>query len=127
MEFVGNLLKQVSLREGDSQHGHWKIASYLLETVEMYPKHMLVDVADGEYAGRIDRFDSFIGKNVKVTFDIDAREYNGRWYNSIRAFGIKENVPAAEEKEDETSNVKKTEESPFPPQEGTVNWDMMGK
>lgn len=96
MEFVGNLLKRIDLREGDSQHGHWRIATYLLETVEMYPKRMVVDVSDGEYAQRIDQFDELIGKNVKVAFDIDAREWNGKWYNSIRAFGIRENVSEAE-------------------------------
>ena len=28
------------------------------------------------------------GQELKVSFDIDAREYNGRWYNSIRAWKV---------------------------------------
>lgn len=91
MEFIGNLIKRIDLREGDNQNGHWKIATYLLETVEMYPKRMAVEVFDGNSA-RCAQWDAMVGKNVKVTFDIDAREWNGKWYNSIKAFGIRENV-----------------------------------
>lgn len=92
MEFIGNLVEKVSEREGDGRNGHWKIASFLLETVEMYPKRMVVDVTDSEMVKRIEKFDELIGKNVKIAFDIDAREYNGRWFNSLRAFSIRENV-----------------------------------
>lgn len=91
MEFIGNLVEKLSEREGDGKNGHWKIASFLLQTVEMYPKRMVVDVNDSEMVKRIEKFEALVGKNVKVAFDIDAREYNGRWFNSLRAFGIKEN------------------------------------
>ena len=29
---------------------------------------------------------------VRVSFDIDAREYQGRWYNSIRAWNVDRNI-----------------------------------
>jgi hypothetical protein len=98
MVFTGNLVKKVAVREGEGRNGHWKMASYLLETVESFPKRMMVDVSDGEM-GRIAQWDAFMGKNVKVQFDIDAREYNGRWFNSIRAWGIKDANEKEEEKE----------------------------
>lgn len=87
MEFVGILLKKTEEREGDSQNGHWKVAQFLLETVGMYPKKMVVDVRDGA-TERIAQFDALVGKTVKVDFDIDASEYNGRWYNKVTAFRI---------------------------------------
>ena len=92
MEFVGNLIKKVAEREGDGQNGHWKIASYLLETVEMYPKRMVVDVSDGQTA-RVAQWDGMISKNVVIQFDIDAREWQGRWFNSLRAWAIKASQP----------------------------------
>lgn len=91
MEFTAILVKQVGLREGDGQNGHWKIASYLLETVEMYPKRMVVDVSDGQMA-RVAQWDGMVGKNVTIQFDIEAREWKGKWFNSLRAWGIKENM-----------------------------------
>ena len=40
----------------------------------------------------IARFDSLVGKTVTVSFDIDAREYEGRWFNEINAWGILEYI-----------------------------------
>lgn len=75
-------------REGEGRNGHWKMASYLLETVEAYPKKMAVDVS-GTIPGRIEQWDALVGQNVEVDFEIDAHEYNGRWFNSLRAWGIR--------------------------------------
>ena len=90
MEFVGLLVQKVSDKEGDGRTGHWRTAQFLLQTVEMYPKKMVVDVKDGAFR-RIDEFESMIGKNVKVDFDINAREYpenSGKWFNTITAYRI---------------------------------------
>jgi len=94
MEFVGVLVQKIQEREGTNANGPWKIGTYLLQTVEMYPKRMAVDVGDGQM-GRIAQWDSMVGKNVTIQFDIDAHEYQGRWFNSIRAWQIKENTPKA--------------------------------
>ena len=34
------------------------------------------------------------GEVLTVSFDIDSREYNGRWYNDIRAWKVDRNVAA---------------------------------
>lgn len=102
MEFIGNLVKKVAEREGDGQNGHWKIASYLLETVEMYPKRMVVDVSDGQ-TDRVAQWDGMIGKNVVIQFDIDAREWQGRWFNSLRAWAIKASQPEEGRRVSETA------------------------
>lgn len=111
MEFIGLLVKKIGEREGDSQNGHWKVASFLLEQTGMYPKKMAVDVRDGAM-GRIQQFESLVGKTVKVAFDIDAQEYQGRWFNKITAFGI---TDYAEERAKELERVeearKQAEES----------------
>jgi len=46
-------------------------------------------------ADRLARFNIQIGQEVMVSFDIDAREYNGRWFNSIRAFDVRMVDPAS--------------------------------
>lgn len=90
MEFVGLLLQKVSDKEGEGRTGHWRTAQFLLQTVEMYPKKMVVDVRDGAFR-RIDEFEILIGRNVRVEFDINAREYpenSGKWFNTITAYRI---------------------------------------
>ena len=93
MEITGILVKQTSLREGVSKtNGNpWKIAEYLVEIPGQYPRHIAFRVSDGQ-VGRIARFDSLVGKTVTVSFDIDAHEYEGRWYNEINAWGILEYI-----------------------------------
>lgn len=119
MDFVGNLVKKVATREGESRNGHYKLASYLLETVEMFPKHMVVDVHDGQ-SGRIAQWDQLIGKNVSVKFDINAREYDGRWFNSLQAWYIKgtDETHVTQPAQPEAEAVK-------PAQPEAVDWDKM--
>ena len=45
-------------------------------------------------ADRLQRFNIQVGQEVLVSFDIDAREYQGRWFNSIRAFDVRLVDPA---------------------------------
>jgi len=40
-------------------------------------------------ADRLERFNLQVGQEVTVSFDIDAHEYNGRWFNNIRAFDVR--------------------------------------
>ena len=93
MEVTGILVKQISIREGVSKsNGNpWKIAEYLLEIPGQYPRHICFRVSDGQ-VGRIARFDSLVGKTVTVSFDIDAHEYEGRWFNEINAWGVMEYI-----------------------------------
>lgn len=93
MEITGILVKQVAIREGvSSRNGNpWKIGEYLLEVPGQYPRHVVFRVSDGQ-VGRMARFDSLVTKMVTVSFDIDAHEYEGRWFNEITAWGIMEYI-----------------------------------
>ena len=89
MEITGILVKKVGEREGVSQRNGlpWKTAEFLVEVPGQYPRHTNFSVSDGQ-VGRISRFESLIGKTVTVSFDIDAHEYQGRWFNEIRAYNV---------------------------------------
>ena len=93
MEITGILVKQVAIREGvSSRNGNpWKIGEYLLEVPGQYPRHIVFRVSDGQ-VGRMARFDSLVTKMVTVSFDIDAHEHEGRWFNEISAWGIMEYI-----------------------------------
>lgn len=95
MEITGILVKKVGEREGVSQRNGlpWKTAEFLVEVPGQYPRHTNFSVNDGQ-VGRISRFESLIGKTVTVSFDIDAHEYQGRWFNDITAWGIVEYMNA---------------------------------
>lgn len=79
-------------RSGVSQRGEWKSQDYVIETHDAYPRKMVFGVFG---ADRISRFNIQIGQEVTVSFDIDAHEYQGRWFNNIRAFDVRQVDPAA--------------------------------
>lgn len=83
------MVGKVDDREGNGQNGHWRIATFRLKEVTMYPKQLVVDVKDDGY-GKIEEFEALIGRNVKVQFEINASEYQGRWYNNVKAYRIKD-------------------------------------
>ena len=93
MEQTGILLRKLDEHSGVSQRtgNAWRNADFLMEVPGQYPQHINFTVADGQ-SGRIAHFENHIGKTVTVSFDIDAHEYNGRWYNEVKAWGCKEYV-----------------------------------
>ena len=113
MEQTGILVRKWDERTGVSQRtgNTWKQAEFLLEVPGQYPSHISFTVADGQ-SGRIAHFEKHIGKTVTVSFDIEAREYNGRWYNDLRAWGCKEYVAGntVQQPQDEASQQEKSHE-----------------
>ena len=93
MEVTGILVKKVGERSGVSKTtgNPWKTGEYLVEIPGQYPKRINFQVNDGN-VGRLSRFDSLIGKMVTVSFDIDAHEHEGRWFNEIKAWGVFEYI-----------------------------------
>ena len=58
---------------------------YVLEIPGQYPKRMVFNIFGED---RIKQFNIQLNEDVTVQFDIDAREYQGRWFNDIRAYNI---------------------------------------
>ena len=85
MELQGKVIAALPERSGVSARGEWKAQDFVIETHEAYPHKMVFTVFG---ADRLARFNIQIGQEVMVSFDIDAREYNGRWFNNIRAWNI---------------------------------------
>ena len=92
MELTGKIIAVLQERGGISKAGNeWKIQEYVLETMEQYPRQMMFNVFG---AARRAQFNIQAGEVLTVSFDIDSREYNGRWYNDIRAWKVDRNVAA---------------------------------
>lgn len=85
MEIQGKIIAVLPERSGVSARGEWKSQTYVIETQEQYPKKMAFDVFG---ADRIANFHIQLGEVVNVSFDIDAHEYQGRYFNQIRAWNV---------------------------------------
>lgn len=85
MEMTGVVIAILPERSGTSQRGEWKSQSFVIETQEQYPKHLCFEVFG---ADRIAQFNIKCGETITVQFDIDARQYQDRWFNSIKAWNV---------------------------------------
>ena len=82
---TGVVIAVLPERSGTSQRGEWKSQSFVIETQEQYPKHLCFEVFG---ADRIAQFNINGGETITVQFDIDARQYQDRWFNSIKAWNV---------------------------------------
>ena len=72
-------------RSGTSARGtQWSSQTAVIETHEQYPKRVAFDVL----GDKITEFNLQVGEEVTVSFDINAREYNGKWWNSVNAWQV---------------------------------------
>ena len=106
MELAGKVIAVLEPRGGVSKSGNqWKVQEYVIETHDQYPRRMCFDVFGED---KIQQFNIQVGEELNVSFDIDAREWQGRWFNSIRAWKV-ERVNAA------ADAVPPMGGAPFPP------------
>jgi len=87
MEIQGKLIAALPTQSGVSQRtgNPWMAREYVLEVPGQYPKKLCFKVFGED---RLKQFNLRKDETVIVQFDIDAREYNGRWYNEIQAYNV---------------------------------------
>ena len=88
MEVVGKIIQVLPMQEGIGRNGNpWKLQGYVLETLDQYPRKVHFEVFGED---RIKMNPCEMDQLVTVSFDIESREFNGRWYTSIRAWKIQQ-------------------------------------
>ena len=95
MILEGKVIKCLGIKEGTSQAGReWKLASYLIDTTtnEQYPRQVVVEVFGED---RINELSIIPDEQVKLNVEAESREFNGKWYTSIRAWKIQQGVVEA--------------------------------
>lgn len=124
MELQGKVIAVLPARSGVSARGEWKSQSFVIETHDSFPRKMVFDVFGEE---RLTRFNIQLGQEFNVSFDIDAHEYNGRWFNNIRAFDVRlvdpNTVSAAPAAQAAPAAPQQPANAPFPPQPEQSNSD----
>ena len=86
MEFTGKIIAILQPRGGVAKSGNeWKAQEYVIEDHGQYPRKMCFDVFG---ADKIEQFNIQMGEELTVSFDVDARQWQDRWFNSIRAWKV---------------------------------------
>lgn len=93
MEVTGKIIVVLPVQEGTSKAGNpWKKRYYVLETQETYPKKIAFYVFGSDRVAQYENIAA--GMMVRLSFDIESREWQGRWFTDIQGWKI-EPVEAA--------------------------------
>lgn len=87
MDFTGRIIAVLPPKSGVAKAtgNEWKAQEYVIENHDQFPKKMCFEVFG---ADRLEQFAIQMGEELTVSFDIDARQWQDRWFNSIRAWKI---------------------------------------
>jgi len=87
MDLTGKIIAIMEAQSGVSQRtgNSWMSQDYVIEVPGQFPRRMVFRIFGED---RIKQFSIQPDEEVTVQFDIDAHEYNGRWFNDVRAFNI---------------------------------------
>ena len=87
MDLTGKIIAVLPASSGVSQRtgNSWMSQDYVIEVPGQYPKKCVFRVFGED---RIKQFNIQMGEDLTVSFDIDAHEFNGRWFNDVRAFNV---------------------------------------
>lgn len=87
MEITGKIIAVLPPKQGVSQStgNAWMCQDYVLETQEMYPKKVCFNVFGAE---KIQEMNIQLGETLTVSLEINASEYQGKWYNQVRGWKV---------------------------------------
>lgn len=87
MDLTGKIIAVLPANSGVSTRtgNPWMSQEYVIEVPGQYPRKCVFRIFGED---RIKQFNIQNGEDVTVSFDIDAHEYNGRWFNEIRAYNV---------------------------------------
>ena len=84
MEISGKIIAVLPIATGQGKNGTWRSQDYVLETADQYPKKVCFNL----FGDKIDQYQIGIDETVNISFDVESREYNGRWYTTVRAWNV---------------------------------------
>ncbi len=85
LEIDGKVTKVLEEISGEGRNGTWKKQSFVVETMGEYPKKICFQA----WGNQVDTVKSINdGDRVIVSFRLESREFNERWYTDATAWKI---------------------------------------
>jgi len=87
LELTGKLILLLPEQHGTGKNGPWVKQDFVIETDEQYPKKICFS-AWGDKAQQVSALQQ--GNQVKVFFNAESREFNGKWYTDLRIWKLEQ-------------------------------------
>ena len=78
------MIKLLQLQTGNGKNGIWKKQEFIVETAGQVPRKICFSL----WGDKIDQANLSEGDEAEVMFDLESREYNGRWYTEAKAWKV---------------------------------------
>lgn len=87
MEIEGRLIQKLGIQSGKSARGDWAKQEFVIEYQDgNFPTKACFSVWGTDKVKDLEHFQ--INDQIKVSFNVSSREYNGKWYTDLRAWRI---------------------------------------
>lgn len=84
MQLTAKLIQVLPLQSGMGKNGEWKKQDIVVETEGQYPKKVCISI----WGDKANEAILQIGNMLDISFDVESREYNGRWYTDVKAWKV---------------------------------------
>ena len=84
MELTGKIIKVLPLQSGSGKNGVWKKQEFVIETNDKIARKVCFSL----WGDKIDQYSLSEGDPLELSFDIESREFNGRWYTEVKAWKV---------------------------------------
>jgi hypothetical protein len=84
MQTTSKLIKLLPIQTGTGKNGEWKKQEIIVETDGQYPKKICMSI----WGEKINLQQLQIGNTLNIDFDIESREYNGKWYTDVKVWKV---------------------------------------
>lgn len=85
MELTAKLIQLLPLQKGTGKTGNeWRKQEIIVETDGQYPKKVCISIWGDKINEKVLR----VGNTLTISFDVESREYNGRWYTDVKAWKV---------------------------------------
>ena len=89
MELTGKIIKVNDLETGVGKNGNgWKKKTFVIETIEQYPRKVFCTLFNNNADIPVT-----VGNYVTAYFDLNSREYNGKWYTDVSVWKVEMQAP----------------------------------
>lgn len=82
MELKARILQLLPLQTGQGKNGTWRKQDVIFEIDGQIPRKICISF----WGDKINESLLKAGNVLNVAFDIESREYNGRWYTDVKAW-----------------------------------------
>ncbi|MCL1938260.1 MAG: DUF3127 domain-containing protein [Candidatus Azobacteroides sp.] len=83
MQITAKLIQILPLETGVGRNGEWKKQNIVVETEAQYARKICISIWGDKIPTQLQ-----VGQLLTIDFDIESREFNGRWYTDIKAWKV---------------------------------------